>query len=197
MDSLLDPAFLLDENCRLIVANGAGEALIRQESLLQVGIGDAFRLRSGAEHQRLAKAVKALCRRGTGGAGDDFPLAGEGQSRTVSLLPVAQNSALAVKTTLALFMPRACALMVLRPADPPAPCAGGRILLLPHLTPAEQRLAQALLDGGSLVDVAARLGIAYGTVRAQLRGIFANGSPAMSPAPGDNLRTTMPRRTVE
>lgn len=173
MDSLLDPAFLLDEDCRLMAANAAGEALIRQDMLVRVGARDAFRLRSSPGHQQLAKAVNALCRTGTSGAGDDFPLAGEGQTWMVSLLPVAPNAALAVKTTLALFMPRACALVVLRRTAQPAAPANGRIIALPHLTPAEQRLAQALLEGGSLVEIAARLGIAYGTARTQLKVVFA------------------------
>ena len=64
--------------------------------------------------------------------------------------------------------------------------ADARVLLLPSgdgsgerpaasfgLTPAEERLAAKLVDGLSLKEAAAELGIAHATVRNQLRSIFA------------------------
>jgi DNA-binding CsgD family transcriptional regulator len=60
-------------------------------------------------------------------------------------------------------------------ADPHAGVSvpGQRLMELFALTPAEARVAQAMLEGGGLRDVAASLGVSFFTVRAHLARIFA------------------------
>lgn len=173
LDALMEPAFLLDETCRLLAANAAAEALIQDADLLRVGARDAFTLSSAADQARLAKAVRSLCWSGTRANAAEFTLVGRSGAWISALLPVSANSAsLAVKGVVRLFTPRALALMVLRATDRSASLASERISALPHLTPSERRLAQALLEGGSLAAIADRLGIAYETARSQLKGVF-------------------------
>lgn len=173
--SLLDPAFLLDQKCKLMAANGAGDALLNEETLLQVGARDAFHLRDPAQHKRLAAAVEVLCRTASSQEAGDLVVAGGGRSWALSLLPVAPNVlGLAVSPALTMFLPRAFALLVLRPAGAAAhpPPASGVIVMPPRMTPAERRFLEALCEGGSLAEIASRLGIAYETARVQLKGIY-------------------------
>lgn len=173
MHSLMDPAFLLDETCRLLAANGPAEVLLRQGQAVEVGARDAFRLKAPVEGKMFAHAVKALCREGTSSAGGDFTFTDAEQVWHLSLLPVAPNSiSLATNGALAIFLPRALALVILRTRANPAPIAGGWALP-PGFTPAERRLVEALHAGGTVLEVAERLNIAYATARSQLKSIYA------------------------
>lgn len=173
VDALLEPAFLLDETCRLLSANAPAEDLISNAELIRIGRRDSFSLRDGANQHHLLQAVRKLCWRGTHEAGCEFTLSGGGKTWTAYLLPVAPNiSSSATKGLSALFMPRALALLVLRAPD--AEDFSSDDIILPRgLTPAEQRLARALLAGGSLAEIAVRLGVAYETVRSHLKAISA------------------------
>lgn len=176
MDSLIDPAFLLDHACRLISANAAADALLQEEGPLWVGAHDAFRLRSETQHQAFAVAVETVCRFGTSEGGHDLVLSDGVAQWTLSLLPVAQNAAQDVlDRPLGLFLPRALALVVLRRVGQSgvAPPSRGILSMPQGLTPAEQRLVEALCEGGTLPGIASRLGIAYETARAHLKRIYA------------------------
>lgn len=175
MDSLIDPAFLLDHSCRLVAANSAGNRLLQEESVVAVGARDVFRLRSEAHHRAFATTVETLCRLGTGDGGRDFSLNDGISDWILSFLPVAQNASQAViHQPISLFLPRALALVVLRRVSSAAlaPAAHGVLAMPERLTPAERRLASALCEGGSLPEIAARLGIAYETARAHLKKIY-------------------------
>lgn len=68
---------------------------------------------------------------------------------------------------------RPCVLLALSGADDnPPPSRADGLREAYGLTPAEVRLAQALLDGLSLRDAAARLGLTYGTARTRLKCVF-------------------------
>ena len=61
----------------------------------------------------------------------------------------------------------------MRHRPPPASRDGATLLRRAYgLTAAEARLALALDRGGTLVEIAARLGVSYETVRAQLKAAF-------------------------
>lgn len=174
MDTLLDPAFLVDERCRLVAANAPGEALIREEALVAVGARDAFRLVAEADQRSFARAVEQVCRAGPSLTAGDLHVSGGGRAYILSLLPVAKSAAyIAARAPLALFTPRALALCVLRPAGEAPPQERALATLPANLTPAELRFLEALLTGGSLAEVAERVGIAYETARSRLKTIYA------------------------
>ncbi|MGC4394540.1 helix-turn-helix transcriptional regulator [Hydrogenophaga sp. T2] len=68
---------------------------------------------------------------------------------------------------------RPCVLLALSGTDHDPPPSRADWLRHAHgLTPAEARLAEALLDGLSLRDAADRLGLTYGSARTRLKGVF-------------------------
>lgn len=175
MDSLRDPAFLLDEKCRLLAANGPGNLLLQEEMVLQVGAQDALRLRAKDQHQRLAVAVKTLCRAGVSYSAPDLLLTDSARSWTLSLLPVAGNAlGLAASPMLTMLVPRSLVLLVARPSATEVIRPQSNIVarIPSNLTPAEQRLLEALCEGGTLPQISTRLGIAYETARTQLKNIY-------------------------
>lgn len=173
VDALLEPAFLLDDTCRLLSANTLAEGLISEADLIRIGPRDGFRLKDSSQQQRLLQAVRALCWSGTHSVGGEFTLSSGSNKWAAYLLPVAPHVVSSVaKGISALLMPRALALLVLRVPDPEA-FPSDDVILPRGLAPAEQRLARALLEGGSLAEIAVRLGVAYETVRSQLKAIYA------------------------
>lgn len=66
---------------------------------------------------------------------------------------------------------RSIAVMVSDPTRKPA-AIGERLAAAHGLTPAEARLAEGLVQGGTLADLAEQFGIAPATARVQLRSIF-------------------------
>lgn len=175
MESLIDPAFLLDQGCRMLAANAAGNALLQEDGPFALGAHDVFRLRTEEQQRRFAAAVATLCRLGTSEGGRDFKLSDGVTGWMLSLLPVAQNAAQVVMNQpLGLFLPRALALVVLRRMEVSevSPPPRGAVIMPGGLTPAERRIVEALCEGGTLPQIAGRLGISYETARTHLKKIY-------------------------
>lgn len=170
MDTLVDPAFLLDENCKVLGTNAAADALVADGHLVWIRAGDRLELASAGGQRLLVKAVWATCQKAAAAPATDFQLAAGDEDLTVSILPISQNLlSLAVSGAPALFLPHTLALVVVRKRVKPA----AALDTLGRLTPAEKRLVRALHESGSLVDIAQRQGIAYETARSQLKSIYA------------------------
>lgn len=173
LHAFLHPAFIVDRHCRVLAANARAEELFSDRDLY-VGVRDLLRFTDLRTDKAFAEKVRFLC-----GAGPDDPASTEDLSLTLprgafslSIIPVAQNlRSMALSGVLPMFLPEIVALVVLRPRPEAMPSDA-----LPArygLTKSEARLAAALPSGGTLLDVASRLGISYETARTQLRAVFA------------------------
>ncbi len=174
LDGLLDAAFLVDENCRLRAANSAALALASEMNVLNISPKDIVRFRQPAANDAFARLVSSACsqllRLKDRARPDDLVLDLPEGSYAIAALPVARAQ---TGFALALYSGQIDALVVMRHRPPPASRDGATLLRRAYgLTAAEARLALALDRGGTLVEIAARLGVSYETVRAQLKAAF-------------------------
>lgn len=164
LDSLRWPVFLLDGDGRLYLANTqASQALSK---------ADGFRCAHGqlsGEHPWDTHLLQRAITRALAGEGSRLRVQrGNGQpDYVVSVTPLAH----AAHGKLNDEAPR----VAIHALDPTIPTAGVEPVLAASfgLSPAEARLAAALLDGDPLPAVAQRLGISPHTARTQLEQLFA------------------------
>ncbi len=176
MQNLLDPALIVNSECKLVAANSAAEALIGSGMLINVRARDIVSFGLPEIDARFARSVEATCARHPGGAGShaEFPVELAGIRLTVSVLPLASNlHSLALRGPLPYFSPAVTALVILRVLPPDRFDAVVRFRARYRLTEQEARVTNALRLGGSLVDIAKELGVTYETARAHIKSAFS------------------------
>jgi len=164
LQRLSTPVFIASADCRVQWLNPAAEDL--------VGAGEALTLRDGrltlrgqAAQGALARAVgrfAGVARAGAGG-GCDVPIQTEdGRALSLYVLPLGTAAPGSAGGLTAIL------------AGPPRqqrdPCETVGSLF--GLTPSERRVLSCLADGGSIPEIAARLGIGRATVRTHMLRIF-------------------------
>lgn len=167
LDQLHDALMLIDARGHLVHANLAAQRLLGQGGAAVVRQG-RLACHHPADQQRLQRLIDGLRRGGdTFEPPPAFPIRRRSDglvltvTATVLRLPIGSPGASQPLLLLSLTVP----------ARPPHLAAS--ILRERHgLTPAEVRLAQALVEGRSLRDAAAVLSITYGTARERLKQIF-------------------------
>lgn len=172
LHALLHPGFIVDRHCRVLAANARAEALFSDRDLY-VGARDLIHFSDTRTDRAFAERVRRLCSARPDDAVpiEDMPLVIPEGAFTATVLPVAQNlRSKAFTGVLPIFLPEVVALVVLRPRSSVA--LADFLQRRFGLTRSEARLAEALPSGGTLLEVAARLGISYETARTQLRAVF-------------------------
>ncbi|MBN9470472.1 MAG: hypothetical protein J0J10_17050 [Bosea sp.] len=175
MQNLLDPAFIVNAECKLLATNSAAEALIGSGMLINVRARDIVSFGLPEIDARFARSVQATCARYPSGAGGhaEFPVELAGTRLSVSVLPLASNlQSLAMRGPLAYFSPAVTALVILRALPPDRSDVAVRLRARYRLTEQEARISSALRLGGSLVDIAKELGVTYETARAHIKSAF-------------------------
>jgi DNA-binding CsgD family transcriptional regulator len=144
----------------LVAANQAALRVLERRVVLRLGPGGRLQAVSPRDARRLAAAMGADGARRPAGS-DSFPLeAVDGASRWIALRKLAQDGVGEDRSVLFI-------------GEGQAPLPSLELLSAVHgLTPAEGRLAVALVEGGGLGEVAARLRTSRNTVKSQLQGIF-------------------------
>ncbi len=178
LQSMPRAAFVLDADARLLLANPAGEALLRA--------GGGLHLRDGllsahdpAAQQRLLALVRASlgmqlhqpagALRLQSGCADGELLLPQTQRPARRLLVVPLPRA---QTFLSpLVMPGLAAVLIIEIETPDASMAG-RLQQRYGLTPAEARLALEMAQGDGKAAAAQRLGITFSTARTHLSRVF-------------------------
>lgn len=176
MQNLLDPAFIVDSDCKLIAANAAADSLIGSGMLINVRAHDIVSFGLPEIDARFARSVRSTCARHPGGAGGhaEFPVELAGTRLSVSVLPLASNlRSLAWQGPLPYFSPGIMALVILRVLPPDRNDVLVRFRARYRLTGQEARITSALRLGGSLVDIAKELGVTYETARAHIKSAFS------------------------
>lgn len=167
LNGLRIPLLVLDEQGRILLANAEAETLLQRQPLLAVHQG-CLQPR-GLHTGQFARLLRSAC--GLGG-----PATAGGALVTDALgQPALRLLVQPLPTRLQTFnqWARPLALVVLH--DPSQPQSMQPCLLqqLYGLTPAEARLTLALCQGDTPAEAAQRAGVGIGTVRTQLRSIFA------------------------
>lgn len=175
MDALYDPVFLISSDRRLIEANDAGSKLLHENAPFRI-VGDG--IVSGSDHQtdqQFVKIVQKACSRLIGSMGSsEFVYDRPDIRLSIAALPVAPNlRSMALKGPLPLFAPGVMALVVVRQLPSQSADVSFALRKEFQLTVSEARVALALSGGGSMVEIADRLGLQYGTARAHLKAAFA------------------------
>lgn len=159
--------FLLDHNGCVVRTNGAADALIESDDGL-VASPQGLALRNPAEDNALQALIRRALIAMKSPAVEAMRALRPSGKRPYAILvsPLARETC--VPATAA--QPAVCVTII----DPDAPprLSAAVLRALYDLTPAEARLAEQLAAGEDLKTAANRLGIGYGTVRAQLAAIF-------------------------
>lgn len=175
MDTLVDPAFLVNAERKLIEANQAASEMLAGKFPFRLGAQEALRGADASIEAELGQIVAKACARTVGSTGSCDFMVDRGEHRlSISALPVAPNlRSLALRGPTSFFAPGMQALVLVRQL--PAVSNGVAALLQAQfkLTASEARVATALTGGGTLVDIAARIGLQYDTARAHLKSAFA------------------------
>jgi DNA-binding CsgD family transcriptional regulator len=175
MRNLIDPALVLDGDCRVLDLNAAAQELSESGRSLRVAAGDRLVLGDAEAQAKLSLAVAAVCSRRPGSIGRHDVSFRRGPERfSVSVLPVTQNlREYAFSGSASLFIPGTIALVIIRRELVDSSIELDALRRRFDLSPQEARIALALRDGGTVAEIAAHLGIAYETARVHLKSAFA------------------------
>lgn len=175
MRNLIDPALVLDGDCRVLDLNAAAQDLSGNGHSFRVAAGNRLVLGNTEAQMKLAIAVAAVCSRQPGSIGRHDVSFQQGPERfSLSVLPVTQNlREYAFGGPASLFIPGTVALVVIRRELLDASVELDALRRRFDLSLQEARIALALRDGGTVAEIAMRMGIAYETARDHLKSAFA------------------------
>lgn len=168
LDGLDAGLCLVDANARLLHVNTAGRAIIDAGEVLQELRGRLMACDLAA-NQMLRQAVSATGRQDAPGCtgATAIPLTGmDGARYVVHVLPLAGRGRNPGQDD------RAAAALFIRRAELTAPSRADAIAKAFRLTPTEMRVLLAIVELGSVPEVAAALGVAETTVRTHVGRVF-------------------------
>lgn len=167
LNGLASGVILVDDDLRIVHANTAADGMLAAGALLSVAQGRlAVRGRFGQDALRAAVTAAARNESTLGQRGIGIPATGDdGGTALLHLLPLARGELRAG------LSPRAVAAIFVVADGSSAPVDG--LAALYDLTPAEGQIFAALVQGVSLENTAANLGIAKSTARTHLLRVFA------------------------
>lgn len=170
LDGARIAAFVVDESCSVLHANPYAAALLgddsplrlRAERLMVVGLD------CGRKFERLVRGAVLIARGQASPTGQSMCLARQGRlPLTLTVAPLMPSNQGHSSIPAALVLVR----------DPEAVCPTTRTLqALFNLTPAEAAVAKALVQGNSLVEIAASHRISLNTVKTHIQRVFAKTS---------------------
>ncbi len=176
IDQLVDAAFVVDEDCRLLASNAAANELLAGAGLMLVRAHDVVQINDAEANAAFARLVRNSCSLGNGRARlNDLIFNSASGSHVVTCVPVAIDQTNTLPAgLLSVFVPRTVALVILRPRASEDPSVVIENLRLHFgLTKAEARLILEFERGGTLSEIAERLGVARSTVQTHIKAIFA------------------------
>jgi DNA-binding CsgD family transcriptional regulator/PAS domain-containing protein len=164
-------AIMLDERRRIAYSNPAAEQVLATPGALLHRRGQLAALNAEDDRslQRLIRAAMRLGQ-GSGQAGGTLAIRSRDGTPALHVQVYPLNVA---REVVSLGGPRIAVVVFLVPQYVPEPLSVVALRSRFALTPAESRLALALVSGEGLRQVAEMLGVTYGTARAQLLAIFA------------------------
>lgn len=167
--SQADARILLDARGRVLAVSPAAEPILARRDGLAIDRGELYALRAADNRRFAALARSAAEARLTGGSGGAMTVSRQAAARdyvlTITPLPHPPGP-------FAAFQP-CIDVRIIDPDTRPAPGAAEQWAAAFGLTPAEARLAAALLDADCDLRKAGELcGVTYATARVQLSSVF-------------------------
>lgn len=169
LDNFRTGVIVVAADGRVLHANDAARRMLDQGGLVRTVKGRLVACESAANDE-LARALALACNNeaGIGANGIGIALNGSsGEPAIAHVLPLAKGD---LRTRL---VPQAAAAVFVSKSDESLPSDMGAIGRTFALTPAETRLLEHLVQGATLVDVAAAIGISLATAKTQLSHIFS------------------------
>jgi DNA-binding CsgD family transcriptional regulator len=174
------PTLVVDERRRLHYANPAAEALLGARSGLHLDKAGRVALEDGAANVELERSVQTCVRPELAGSlrhAICFRARGGEASQWISALPLTPDKASSKSDVVMFFSPSTrLVMLIISQTRDPADDLAQFLRSAFRLTPAEIRLALALMQGISLQEHAASNSVAVMTVRNQLQSIFGKTS---------------------
>ncbi|MBX9777725.1 MAG: helix-turn-helix transcriptional regulator [Xanthobacteraceae bacterium] len=175
LDGLSAGVFFVDDSCRVVRANAAGEDMLSACNILRMSGGRLCIAHSQSD--RALSAAVAAAGRGdeeAGVKGVAIPLIARDETRYVAhVLPLASG-----ERRDAGMPPAAVAAVFVRKAELGAPSAPELIARSYQLTPTELRVLLAIVEIGGVRETAELLGIGEGTVKTHLHRLFGKTGAA-------------------
>jgi DNA-binding CsgD family transcriptional regulator len=168
LDQLPWGVFLIAASGQVVFANGEAERTARAGDGLRLVAGRLIAAKDDARlHAAIAYAIAARAET-SGRVGADLLIARPSGLRPyiVTIAPLGLSNAILGDS----IAPRA-AVYVIDPTRHPS-STGKRLADLLRLTPAERRVAEGLLEGLTLADLAERHWLSQETIRSQLKSLF-------------------------
>lgn len=163
IETLVTGIAVLHADGTVIAANRAARMVLDARDGLRLERGRIAAV-AGSAHSRLQRVMAAaLGRSGVAQGGGVVIERLEGRPLVVRILPLRQSQSI--------FTPRAVAVALIHDPGREAPVSPEAIAAL-GLTPAEARLLAAIIDGHSLDEYAAAVGLRLSTVRSTLKHLF-------------------------
>jgi DNA-binding CsgD family transcriptional regulator len=164
LDRLCSGVIVSDDGGRVVEMNRGAQAMVRLEDGLVIRNGQ-LRARRAFETAKMAKLISAAAAVGKTDAATGHMLIGRGDGRLAYVLTVAPlHSDLAIGD-------RPLAMIVIVDPERHSP-SDSELVNLFGFSPAEARLATALMTGKTLTEIAAKFGLRVPTLRTQLRSIL-------------------------
>jgi DNA-binding CsgD family transcriptional regulator len=164
LDRLCSGVIVSDDGGRVVEMNRGAQAMVDLEDGLAVRNGQLC-ARRAFETAKMAKLISAAAAIGKTGVAAGRMLIGRGDGRPAYILTVARlHPDLAIGD-------RPLAMIVIVDPDRHSP-SDGELVDLFGFSPAEARLAAALMTGKTLTEIAAEFGLRVPTLRTQLRSIL-------------------------
>jgi DNA-binding CsgD family transcriptional regulator len=164
LDRLCSGVIVSDDGGRVVEMNRGAQAMVGLEDGLAVRNGQLC-ARRAFETAKMSKLISAAAAVGKAGGAAGRMLIGRGDGRPAYVLTVAPlHPDLAIGD-------RPLAMIVIVDPERHSP-SGSELVELFGFSPAEARLAAALMTGKTLTEIAAEFGLRVPTLRTQLRSIL-------------------------
>jgi DNA-binding CsgD family transcriptional regulator len=176
IDQLVDAAMVVDQDCRLLASNAPANRLLTDARFLLVKARDVVAIKNPEANAAFARLVRDGCAVSPDRARpNDLVVNARSGSYIVTCVPMAidQTSALPAGL-LSIFAPKTVALVIIRARASEAPSVlVGDLRRYFGLTKAEGRLILEFERGGTLSEIAERVGVSRSTIQSHLKAIFA------------------------
>lgn len=176
IDQLLDIAMVVDNDCRLLACNAKASDFLERSDIFLIKARDIVGIANTEANTAFARLVRDSCSGVQDRARlDDLAISSRSESFSVTCLPVAVDQTTARPIgLLSLFAPKTVAMVIVRPManeDPSVLKDGLRRRF--RLTGAEVNLILEFERGGTLSEIAERVGVSRSTIQSHLKSIFA------------------------
>lgn len=174
LSALVDPAFVVDGDSRLLAANASAQRMIADGALLRVGARDVLQIADPQVELLFSERIRRACHPHFADdqtAIDDLVINHPSGNFAITMMLVRQNfHSMTLGGVLPLLLPTTVLLVVMRPRQKRT--MSEKLRGRYGLTEAESAVALALLTSDTLAQAADRLGVSYETVRSHLRAVF-------------------------